>query len=84
METEKKEFLFEGVYSGYAILNAQKYRAGIIIGPGEKVEGHLIGYNGDAYGKQVTLEIKKFLRKYKKFNTEKELITQIKKDLNKC
>ena len=74
----------DGVYVGTAVLNGVEYNAGIVVGPGAKIEAHLIWYNGDAYGKQVTLEIKKFLRKYKKFNTEKELITQIKKDLNKC
>ncbi len=81
LETEKKEFPPEGVYSGNAILDGRKYRAGIIIGPGKKIEGHLIGYNGNAYGRQATLEIEKFLRKYKKFNTEQELINQIKEDL---
>lgn len=84
LETEKSKLPLEGVYAGDAILDGKKYRAGIIIGPGEKVEGHLIGYSGDAYGKQVTLEIKKFIRKYRKFETEAELISQIKEDLNKC
>jgi riboflavin kinase/FMN adenylyltransferase len=74
----------EGIYCGDAILEGKKYRAGIVIGPGEKVEGYLIGYDGDAYGKEVTLEIRKFIRQYKKFDTEAELIAQIKEDLKKC
>ena len=73
-----------GVYAGEAILENIKYRAGIVIGPEEKIEAHLIGYNGDAYGKQVTLEVKKFIREYKKFDTEEELIIQIKKDISLC
>jgi len=73
-----------GVYVGTATLDNQTYRAGILINPNGKVEAHLIGYNGDAYGKMVTLEIKKFLREYKKFETERELIIQIKKDLEQC
>ncbi|MEK7140898.1 MAG: riboflavin kinase, partial [Patescibacteria group bacterium] len=76
--------LREGVYSGSAVLNGREYRAGIVIGPGEKVEAHLMGYNGDAYGKTVTLEIKNFLRAYKKFDTEEELKEQIKKDIEQC
>src|SRR3989344_3933018 len=79
LETAVKEFPPEGIYSGVAMLDNLKYRAGIVIGPGKKVEAHLIGYDGDAYGKQVNLEINKFLREYKKFNTEKELKEQIKK-----
>ncbi len=74
----------EGVYAGVGILEGKEYRAGIIIGPKNKIEGHLIGYDGDAYGKEVTLEINKFLREYKKFDTEHELIIQITKDLKLC
>lgn len=48
------------------------------------IEAHLIGYNGDTYGKTVVLEVKKFLREYKKFDTEEELIAQIKLDLQEC
>ncbi|OGI60785.1 hypothetical protein A2814_00100 [Candidatus Nomurabacteria bacterium RIFCSPHIGHO2_01_FULL_38_19] len=73
-----------GVYAGDAILEGKKYRAGIVINPEEKVEAHLIGYTGNAYDKNITLETHKFLRDYKKFNTEKDLIKQIEKDLKKC
>jgi len=73
-----------GVYAGSVILDEKKYRAGIVIGPEDKVEAHILGYNGNAYGKIVTLEINKFLRNYQKFESEKELINQIKKDLNLC
>ncbi|MFA5841012.1 MAG: riboflavin kinase [Candidatus Paceibacterota bacterium] len=73
-----------GVYAGLAILEEKKYRAGIVIGPGDKVEAHLIGCSGDAYGKIVTLEINKFIREYQNFETEEELILQIKKDIDLC
>ena len=68
-----------GIYAG----------AGIIIGPLDKaglpkIEAHLIGFKGNLYGRKITLEINKFLRKFKKFKTEKELITHIKKDLKRC
>ena len=71
-----------GVYTGIVTLRNKTYPAGIVIG--ENAEAHLIGYEGDAYGKEASLEIKKFIRKFKKFKTEKELIAQIKKDLKKC
>src|SRR3989338_3944173 len=64
----------QGVYAGEAILENKSYRAGIVIGPNKKVEAHLIGYSGDAYGKEVTLELGKFLREYKKFDKEEDLI----------
>ncbi len=81
-ETEKLPD--EGVYAGVAILGDKQYRAGIVIGPGAKIEAHLLGYGGDAYGEVVTLLINKFLRGYQKFDTEEELIIQIKKDMDKC
>lgn len=84
LEVENQELPRDGVYTGVAILEGKKYKAGIVIGPKEKVEAHLIGYNGDAYGKMVTLEIGKFLREFKKFNTEEELIAQIREDLKLC
>src|SRR3989338_7165053 len=79
LETNIKEFPLGGVYAGKALLDGIQYKAGIVIGPGDKVEAHLIGYAGDAYGKRVTLQIKKFIREYKKFDTEEELTAQIKK-----
>lgn len=73
-----------GVYAGSAVLGNKKYKAGIVLGPGDKAEAHLIGYNGDAYGQEVILEINKFLREFKKFEKEIDLIEQIKKDIEIC
>ncbi|MEK7588190.1 MAG: riboflavin kinase [Patescibacteria group bacterium] len=78
-----------GIYSGIVTLENKKYKSGVVIGPLDKkglpkIEAHLIGYNGNAYGKYVQIEILKFLRKYKNFKTEKELITQITKDIEIC
>ena len=77
-----------GVYAGVASFMSRgvldTYKAGILINPDGKVEAHLIGFSGDLYGKMLTLEIAKFLREYKKFESEAELINQIKKDLEQC
>jgi riboflavin kinase/FMN adenylyltransferase len=78
-----------GVYTGQVILNKKKYKAGIIIGPLDKkslpkIEAHVIGYKGNAYGKQVILIVDKFIRKFKEFKSEKMLIAQIKQDLEIC
>ena len=84
LDTELKDLPKDAVYAGSGLLDGMEYRAGIIIGPNKKIEAHLIGYNGDAYGKIVELRINKFLREYKKFDTEGELIIQIKKDISLC
>ncbi|MBP6883892.1 MAG: riboflavin kinase [Candidatus Pacebacteria bacterium] len=73
-----------GVYGGKAIINRHTYRAGIIINDAGKVEAYLFGYRGDAYEKEMTLKLRNFIREFKKFDTEAELITQIKKDLKQC
>lgn len=84
LETETKEFPKDGVYSGTAVLEGQEYRAGIVVGPHGNIEAHLIGYHGDAYGKEVMLNIGQFIREYRHFDTEQELIDQIRKDINLC
>ena len=84
MQTEIIELPPAGVYSGNAVLDKKNYKAGILINPSGKVEAHLLDYAGDAYGREVILEIKNFLRSFEKFNTEAELIAQIKKDLIIC
>ncbi|MSU44814.1 hypothetical protein EXS45_01390 [Candidatus Nomurabacteria bacterium] len=88
LETVETNLPPAGVYSGNATIENKNYRAGILINPQtenkRKVEAHLIRWSGDAYGKIVTLETEKFLRKYKKFEIEEELIKQIEKDLQAC
>ncbi len=83
-----------GVYAGRVRLSLSNtrcltYKAGIVIGPLDKrglpkIEAHLINYIGKIYGVKAVFEIEKFLRKFRKFDTEEELITQIKKDLEIC
>lgn len=84
LKTDLKGLPSSGVYAGIGILDGKEYKAGIVLGPNEKVEAHIIGYSGDAYGKEVILNINKFLRAYKDFENEEELIEQIKKDIEVC
>jgi riboflavin kinase/FMN adenylyltransferase len=84
LRTEGKDLPKDGVYRGTATLAGTIYRAGIVIGPEKKVEAHIIGYSGNAYGKEVNLKLDKFLREYKKFNSEDELKRQIAEDISKC
>lgn len=83
---EKPSF---GIYSGVVYLDGTKYRAGIVIGPLDenqkpKIEAHLLGYEEDAYGKNAIFEIKEFIREFRSYDKEEELIAQIKKDLEMC
>jgi len=62
------------------------YKAAIVIGPKDKnglpkIEAHLIGFKGNLYGKKLTLDVVKYLRPFKKYRNERELIVQIRKDV---
>lgn len=80
----KLENFSPGIYGGKGVINRKIYRAAIVISPEGRVEAHLLGYRGDAYGKILTLKLKKRLRNYMKFETEEELVKQIGKDVRMC
>ena len=76
-----------GVYYGYVILD-KKYKAVINVGDRptfnikEKlIEAHILSFNGDLYGKKITIYFKQFLREIKKFGNISELKAQIEKDV---
>lgn len=75
-----------GIYYGTVTLLNKTYNAGIVIGPLDarrlpKIEAHLIGLAREVYGKKAVVKVKAFMRKFKRFNTEQELISQIKRDM---
>lgn len=78
-----------GIWAGNTVLGNKTYRSAIVIGPLDKkvlpkIEAHLINFKKNIYGQKAILEFSKFIRPFKKFKTEKELIEQIKKDIKKC
>jgi riboflavin kinase / FMN adenylyltransferase len=81
---KKTKDMNAGVYSGTASFDDKFFRVGILINPDGKTEAHLLNFDGDLYGKILTLEFGKFIREYKKFDSEADLIAQIGKDLEKC
>lgn len=83
-----KHRLKEGVYVGEFDYGAKKYKA--IINYGGRptfdlntslIEAHVIGFEGDLYGKTVTLEFSKYMREIKKFNSAEQLKDQLQLDL---
>lgn len=80
-----------GIYAGWCKMTNDKcYRVAINIGArptfgmGEVlVEGHIIGYSGNLYGKNIILNLTKKLREEKHFSDVKKLVAQIKKDVAK-
>jgi len=84
LELKEGNLFPPGIYAGEVLLDGKKYKAGIVLGPGKKAEAHLLLYSGDAYGKEATFYLLKFLRDFKDFENEEALKAQIKKDLEKC
>ncbi|MCX6757976.1 MAG: riboflavin kinase [Candidatus Nomurabacteria bacterium] len=78
-----------GIWKGVAILNRKSYKAGIVIGPLDKkglpkIEAYLLDFSKNIYGEKLIIELEKFIRPFKKFKIEADLINQIKKDIEIC
>ncbi len=79
----------QGVYACYVKVMNKKYKAMVNIGHNPtfnyvdivSVEAHLIDFNHDIYGCNISLEFVKFLRLEKKFNNIDNLILQLEQDL---
>lgn len=78
-----------GIYAAYAKFNGETFRSVVNIGNaptfGENeltIEAHLLDFNQDIYGRELTLEFLKKIREEIKFNNIEELKEQIKKDID--
>lgn len=78
----------DGVYAGACSINGNDYPVAISIGTlptfdgkQRQIEAHLIGFNGDLYGKTVTVEVTDWLREQRKFTGIDPLKAQINRDL---
>jgi riboflavin kinase / FMN adenylyltransferase len=79
---ELKDKVESGVYAGTVDFEGKKYKAGIFVSPdGKLLEAHLIEFSGDLYGKEIEIEIGEKMRGVMKFESDKELKEQIKRDI---
>ncbi len=79
-----------GVYATYAWLEGQKYAAATNVGYRPTVDGHdlnveahLLDFETDIYGRELTLEFVKRIRDEQKFPNLEALIAQIKADIQR-
>jgi riboflavin kinase/FMN adenylyltransferase len=77
-----------GVYAGVTVVDGKHYLTVTNIGSRPTVGGHqvraeswLLDFEGDLYGKTVTLEFFKFLRPERKFDSPAALKEQITHDI---
>ncbi len=76
-----------GVYAGHTVVDGKPYRTVTNIGSRPTVGGHqvrmeswLLDFEGDLYGKKLTLALLDFLRPERKFDSLEELKAQILQD----
>jgi len=77
----------DGIFIGYTIIDGKKHKSLIFIGRAETfgeterfAESHILDFNEDIYGKEVTLQGIKKLRDSRKFYDVKEMLDQMKED----
>lgn len=80
----------EGIYASKVKINKKVYLSATFIGSAEtfgekdyKAETYILDFSGNIYGKWVSIKLLKKIRGNEKFkfNSEKELIIQMKKDI---
>lgn len=85
----EKQRLKNGVYFGHVTIDNKKYKT--VINYGNRptygldevlIEAHVIDFDGNLYGKKIKLYFDGFLRDIKRFSSEKELIKQLKTDVD--
>jgi riboflavin kinase/FMN adenylyltransferase len=82
----------EGVYAGRAVLGSgEAWPAAVQVGPaltfGEqerKVEAHLIGYDGELYGRPLAVDFVARLRDVRRFAGPAELAAQLRRDVEEA
>ena len=87
LQIDADKLLAEGVYSGVVELDNKSYKCIVNIGnkptfdvDSSTVEVHLIGFDGDLYGRTLKVSLTKFLRKITKFANPSELTRQLQTD----
>ncbi|MDC3414096.1 bifunctional riboflavin kinase/FAD synthetase [Aquibacillus sp. 3ASR75-11] len=78
-----------GVYAVHVMHHKNKYKGMANLGykptfqdkpDAPSIEVHLLDYQGDLYGEELTIEWQQFVREEKKFNGVEELVNQLKQD----
>ena len=79
------EKLEGGVFVGSVLIKNKRYKAAIFIpAKGDILEAHILDFDGNLYGKEIEVEISEKIRDVVKFDDDKNLVEQIKKDIEVC
>lgn len=86
---ERMRVLGDGVYAAYALVDGARYKAAVSVGVPPTfadeacadVEAHILDFEGDLYGKSLTLGFVAHLRPMQRFDETSELIAAIESDI---
>jgi len=80
----------EGVYAGRSVIDGKAYPAACNIGPNptfgvtqQKFEAHLVGFEGDLYGREIEIDLLANLRDVQPFSGIEALVAQLRIDVDK-
>ncbi|MEI7498599.1 MAG: riboflavin kinase [Candidatus Falkowbacteria bacterium] len=77
-----EKLIASGIFVGRVSIDNQVFSAAVFVPQaGNLLEAHLLDYNGDLYGKTITVEIGQKVRDVQKFENEVDLIKQISLDI---
>lgn len=87
---EKDKYrLRDAVYVGHTFVDGKEYKAIINYGPrptfcldDKLIEAHIIDFEGNLYGQEITLYFDKYMREIQKFTNIESLKRQLKQDLD--
>ena len=78
----------DGVYAGRTLVGDRQWRSALSVGytptfDGQvrRVEAHLIGFEGDLYGRTIVVHFRRRLRGQRKFDSREDLARQIESDV---
>lgn len=70
-----------GVYAGWVISKGRKFSGAIFIGQEKNLEIYIFNFSEDIYGQKIEVAIGQKIREVRQFDSERDLVEQIKKDL---
>ncbi len=86
---ESRAIPMDGVYQGLVELDGKKWKALINVGKNPTVDGelrliesHLLGFEGDIYGRDIKVRFERRIRGEVKFSSKEELKAQIMRDID--
>jgi riboflavin kinase/FMN adenylyltransferase len=78
----------DGVYAGRALAGSRKHLAAISIGntptfsgTGQRIEAHLLDFDGDLYGQTIRIDFEHRLRGQRRFDSPEALAEQLRRDV---